>query len=302
MTPLLSWKFSIIIFPVYSLHSFVSPYLNHHISNSTTRGSFSFRGILPTEIMLVISAHVGCALGPDGFKAKFIKLASQVLIFPLADLFNLSLSACELPSIWKYAKVTPLHKGDPLDLNNWRLISIICTTAKIFVNLIFNQLSQYINDLNISSSFQYGFCATYSTTSALVKFTNDVFSSLEYFWKGCTTRSILGPLFFSIFINYLPKNCSNCVVQLFADDTVVYTSDSDITKIQSSLQSEFSFVLKWVLNNNLILNKQRSCSMLFGTSYNLNHTPVGELAINFTDGCPLIKDDKFKYLGLWIDS
>ena len=101
-------------------------------------GSFSFRHILPTEIMQVISAqNVGCFPGPYGLEAKFRKLASQVLIFPLANLFNLSLSTCKLPSIRKFAKVTPLHKGDPLDLNNYRLISIICTTAKIFEKLIF---------------------------------------------------------------------------------------------------------------------------------------------------------------------
>ena len=41
--------------------------------------------------------------------------------------------------------------------------------------------------------------------------------------------------------------------------------------------------------------------MLFGTSYNFNNSSA-ELAIDFTDGSPLIKVDKFKYLGLWIDS
>lgn len=71
--------------------------------------------MLPIEIMQIISA---LNVGPDGLEAKIIKLASQVLIFPFADLLNLSLSACKLPSIWKCAKVAPLHKRDPLDLNN----------------------------------------------------------------------------------------------------------------------------------------------------------------------------------------
>ena len=41
--------------------------------------------------------------------------------------------------------------------------------------------------------------------------------------------------------------------------------------------------------------------MLFSTSYNFNHSPA-ELAINCTDGSPLIKVGQFKYLRLWIDS
>ena len=35
--------------------------------------------------------------------------------------------------IWKCSRVIPLHKGgDPLEINNYRLISIICSIAKIF--------------------------------------------------------------------------------------------------------------------------------------------------------------------------
>ena len=62
----------------------------------------------------------------DSLENRFIKLASQILMYPLADLFNLSLSTCELPTTWKFAHITPLHKGgNVLDPNNYRPISII---------------------------------------------------------------------------------------------------------------------------------------------------------------------------------
>ncbi len=105
------------------------------------------------EIQLVINAlKEDCGPGPDGLETKFIKLAAHVLIYPLADLFNLSLSTYTLPSMWKYARVTPILKGgDPHDLNNYRPISIINSVVKIFEKLIFNQLSCYITDYNILS-------------------------------------------------------------------------------------------------------------------------------------------------------
>ncbi len=54
-------------------------------------------------------------------------------MYPLAELFNLSLSTCEITVIWKSARITPLYKGgDVLDLNNYRPISIICSIAKVF--------------------------------------------------------------------------------------------------------------------------------------------------------------------------
>lgn len=126
--------------------------------------------------------------GPDGLEVRFIKIASHVLAYPLCDLFNLSILTCEVPSMWKCARVTPLHKsGDPLDPNNYRPISIISIIAKIFEKVIFKRLFKYVNEFSILSPNQFGFRPNYSTTTALTKFVNDVASSLD---KNLSTGAI----------------------------------------------------------------------------------------------------------------
>lgn len=341
----------------------ISP--SSHISACPSSSSFSFRKISPLEVQNAINdLKMNSSPGLDGLENRYIKLASHVLIYPLADLFNLSLSTCEIPAVWKCARITPLHKGgDVLDTNNYRPISIICSIAKVFEKLIYNQLSHYLTINNILTPFQSGFRSNYSTTTALLKFTNDVFSAAEngeltgaifidlskafdfvdrYLlldklyniglslnavqWfssylhnrKQCVVLngyqsdfltqqcgvpqgSTLGPLLFSIYVNNLPTSLTKCRAQLYADDTVIYTSQSDITQIQSSLQSDFISVQEWLSCNKLLLNKSKSYIMIFGTRQKLKSIP-GSCVINCNDGSPLHKVDTFKYLGVWLDS
>lgn len=108
-------------------------------------GSFSFKKIMPTDVFNVLhDLKLKRSAGPDHLEAKFI------LMFPLADLFNLSLTTCTVPQIWKAARVISLFKGgDQSNVNNYCPISIICSVAKIFEKLICNQLTEYINNYNI---------------------------------------------------------------------------------------------------------------------------------------------------------
>lgn len=151
------------------------------LNNVSSDASFSFSQISLSDVQQAIcELKNNCSAGPDGFDAKFLKLGASVLIYPLTDLFNLSLNTCSIPVIWKTARVTPIFKGgDHTDLSNYRPISILCTIAKVFEKIIFRQLQIYLNHFNILCVNQSGFRPGYSTTTALLKFTNDVFSSLD---------------------------------------------------------------------------------------------------------------------------
>ena len=125
------------------------------------------------------------------------------------------------------------------------------------------------------------------------------FSDLLVMERGVPQGS-LGPLLFSLFVNELPSIFNNSCTQLYADDTVIYTSKSSIYEVQAALQSDFNILEDWLLNNKLLLNKNKSVTMLFGTNCKLKSIS-GSCVIPCKDGTPLHMVEKVKYIGVWLD-
>jgi len=77
----------------------------------------------------------GTAPGPDGIQATLLKLASESLAPPLAQLNQSSLfNSSEIRKEWKLAMVTPVFKkGKSTDVSNYRPISLIRVTTGLFL-------------------------------------------------------------------------------------------------------------------------------------------------------------------------
>ena len=80
---------------------------------------------------------------------------------------------------------------------------------------------------------------------------------------GVPQGSTLGPLLFLIYVNDM-KNCSNILKFIqFADDTTLMYRHKNIEQLNSTLEIEGNKVAKWLYANRLILNTNKTHSMLF---------------------------------------
>ena len=81
---------------------------------------------------------------------------------------------------------------------------------------------------------------------------------------GVPQGSILGPLLFILYTNDLPNSLTNSKAILFADDTTIYTSSTNIVQLYESINKDLDSLSEWFRANRLSLNISKTHYMLFG--------------------------------------
>jgi hypothetical protein len=113
---------------------------------------------------------------------------------------------------------------------------------------------------------------------------------------GVPQGSILGPLLFIIYTNDLPYCLNNSKCILFADDTTIYETNSNLAQLYTNMNKDLSTLEDWFRANKLSLNINKTTYMVFqNKSDNLNN-----MVINI--GTEIIKKEKsVKFLGFTIE-
>lgn len=116
--------------------------------------------------------------GPDSIPAFLLKDCAIIFGYPLTLIFNLILKTCQFPDLWKYSKVCPIYKkGNKLDIQNFRPISVICNFCKVLETLLHDRIYHSINTK--ISIHQHGFMKGRSTTTNLFCVTQYISESLD---------------------------------------------------------------------------------------------------------------------------
>ena len=97
------------------------------------------------EINTLISASKDTATGFDDMNSMSLKISSEILVKPLTNICNLSLTQGIFPSQLKIANVIPLYKSDdPMLFNNYRPVSVLCVLSKVFEKMMYNRVSTFL--------------------------------------------------------------------------------------------------------------------------------------------------------------
>ena len=126
---------------------------------------------------------------------------------------------------------------------------------------------------------------------------NGASSSYRTINCGVPQGSILGPLLFIIYINDLSTVSKILTSVLFADDTTLLDSDSNLTTLINRFNIELVSIVNWLNANRLSLNIDKTNFMTFRPKNRKDSSP--DIMIS---GTKINQVDKAKFLGVIIDS
>ena len=114
---------------------------------------------------------------------------------------------------------------------------------------------------------------------------------------GVPQGSILGPLFFIIYVNDIKTSLNFCNHLLYADDTVLYKT-GELGTSTINMQSDLCEFKKWTDRNQLTMNVKKTKYVIFGLKSNTRKVVNHLLFINDNK---LERVTSYKYLGLTLD-
>ena len=120
--------------------------------------------------------------GFDNIPLKVLRDGAEILAPVFHELMNKIYDQKVVPEKWRTSRILPLHKkGDRKLIENYRPISNLCASSKIFEKLILRRLQEVEDEIgnDLSGTTQHGFKRNRSTVSAALQLQNQIASAMD---------------------------------------------------------------------------------------------------------------------------
>ena len=177
-------------------------------------------------------------------------------------------------------------------------IAVFVDLRKAFDTVNHNILCKKLEKYGIRNGV-LKWCTNYLTNRKQRTLANNAKSESRNIVYGVPQGSVLGPLFFILYINDMQHALNDVNVQLYADDTVIYASGNVLSRVLNRVQTALTHLQTWCRSNKLTLNLAKTKMVTFGTRNALKLMGPHTLTLG---GKKVQKVSSFKYLGFHLDA
>ena len=100
---------------------------------------------------------------------------------------------------------------------------------------------------------------------------NNVYNSFQYITQRVPQGSVLRPLFYILYADDIVRTIKHCEIALYADDTVLYTSNPSFAKLVEKMKRDVTELSNWCDVNCIQTNTDKTKAMLFGSPKRLSN-------------------------------
>ena len=142
-------------------------------------------------------------------------------------------------------------------------------------------------------------CNDYLSSRKQKTLVNNVVSDEYDITCGIPQGSVLGPLFFIMYVNDVQFALGKIGIRLYADDTVIFMTGNNRDVVQRDVQYNLNRFMNWCGSNKLTINPSKTKLVVFGTRQSVKKNRGMHLEIN---GSKIQTVPTYKYLGVILDS
>ena len=172
-----------------------------------------FRSVSTAEVTKLIESSPSKSCSLDPLPTQLLKKCLVVLVGPITDIINLSLSTGAFPSSLKHGIITPLLKKTTLDrnvLSNFRPVSNLSFLSKLIERAVLMLLTEHLSKFSLLPVHQSAYRANHSTETALLSLFDDFLNTADQNDASALVLLDLSAAFDTIDHQILLERLSHC--------------------------------------------------------------------------------------------
>lgn len=173
------------------------------------------------------------------------------------------------------------------------IIALFIDFKRAFETIDIGRMLHKLEKYGICGAEKRWFESYLQNRSQQVKIESTLSSEL-FNMRGVPQGSILGALLFILYINDINKVLKHCQINLFADDTLLHISCSDINDGFNKINEDLKYFTNWLNVNKMKINEAKTKYLV------INHNSEINCVIK-VNNCEIKRVKSMKYLGVMID-